>query len=211
MNSFEKELFLKGYTIGLRPPNMDDMLTSGWNTWYNKIETTRYNSHGVYPVSIEKEFEIIQDTLNRDDAILLAIHDLKSKKILGNISLQNIDHFNRRANLAITIGEPAPMSASVEAFGLITHHAFMRLNLERIEDGTHEKAINFVKMISIFGYQVDGISKRYFLKDNKWSDKVNFSIIRDDYVKFLKNNANNPLFSSHEELSKEIINSLKIK
>ena len=54
------------------------------------------------------------------------------------------------------------MSAGVEAFGLMTHHAFMKLNLERIEDGTHEKATNFVKMISIFGYQIEGVSKRYF-------------------------------------------------
>ena len=207
---FEKELFLKGYTIGLRPPNEDDMLKSGWHTWYNKIETTRYNSHGVYPVSIEKEYEIIHNNLKRDDAILLAIYDLKSTKILGNISLQNIDHFNRRANLAITIGEPAPMSASVEAFGLMTHHAFMRLNLERIEDGTHEEAENFVKMISIFGYKIDGISKRYFLKDNKWSNKINFSIIGDDYFKMLSKNSENVLLENHEALQKAMVNSLKL-
>ena len=79
---FEKELFLKGYTIGLRPPTMDDMLNSGWHTWYNNIETTRYNAHGIYPVSIEREFEIIQSILNKNDAILLAIHDIKTKKIL---------------------------------------------------------------------------------------------------------------------------------
>ena len=208
---FEKELFLTGYTIGLRPPDADDMLKSGWNTWYNNIETTRYNSHGIYPVSIEKEFEIIQSTLRRDDAILLAIHDLKTKKILGNICLQNIDHFNRRANLAITIGEPSPMSAGVEAFGLMTHHAFTKLNLERIEDGTHEKAINFVNMISIFGYQIEGISKRYFLKDDKWSDKINFSILKQDYLKYLKENDDNPLLSSHNDLLKEIVSSIKLK
>ena len=207
--TFKKELFLKGYTIGLRPPNEDDMLKSGWHTWYNKIETTRYNSHGVYPVSIEKEYEIIHNNLKRDDAILLAIYDLKSTKILGNISLQNIDHFNRRANLAITIGEPAPMSASVEAFGLMTHHAFMRLNLERIEDGTHEEAENFVKMISIFGYKIDGISKRYFLKDNKWSNKINFSIIRDDYFKMLSKNSENVLLENHAALQKAMVNALK--
>ena len=186
-----------------------DMLKSGWNTWYNKIETTRYNSHGVYPVSIEQEFEIIQNTLNQDNSILLAIHDLKSTKILGNICLQNIDHFNRRANLAITIGEPSPMTAGVEAFGLMTHHAFMRLNLERIEDGTHEKAMNFVKMVSIFGYQIDGISKRYFFKNDAWSDKINFSIIRPDYLRVLKENSDNPLMSDLATLQKQIVNSLK--
>ncbi len=205
----DKELFLKGHTIGLRPPNEDDMLKSGWHTWYNNLETTRYNSHGVYPVSIEKEFEIIQDSLNRDDVILLAIHNLKDNKILGNISLQNIDHFNRRCNLAITIGEPSSMSAGVEAFGLMTHHAFMRLNLERIEDGTHEKLLNFVKMISVFGYEIDGISKRYFLKDNIWSDKINFSLIRENYLKKLSEHDGNVLFSDYNDLKKSIVDSLK--
>lgn len=206
---FEKELFLKGYTIGLRPPNMDDMLKSGWHTWYNKIETTRYNSHGVYPVSIEKELQIIEDILSRDDAILLAIHDLKNEKIIGNICLQNIDHFNRRANLAITIGEPASMSAGVEAFGLMTNHAFMRLNLERIEDGTHEKAASFIKMISIFGYSIEGISKRYFFKDNSWSDKINFSVVREDYLDIINNSGGNALFDDCNSLNKLIINALK--
>ena len=205
----DKELFLKGHTIGLRAPNEDDMLKSGWHTWYNNIETTRYNSHGVYPVSIEKEFEIIQDSLNRDDVILLAIHNLKDNKILGNVSLQNIDHFNRRCNLAITIGEPSSISAGVEAFGLMTHHAFMRLNLERIEDGTHEKLLNFVKMVSVFGYEVDGISKRYFLKDNIWSDKINFSVIRENYLKKLYEHNGNILFSDYDDLKKSIVNSLK--
>jgi RimJ/RimL family protein N-acetyltransferase len=206
---FEKELFLKGYTIGLRPPNEDDMLKSGWHTWYNKIDTTRYNSHGVYPVSIEQELEIIKNTLNRNDSILLAIHDLKSEKILGNVCLQNIDHFNRRANLAMTIGEPSSMSAGIEAYGLMTHHAFMKLNLERIEDGTHEKALNFIKMISIFGYSIDGISKRYFLKDDKWSNKINFSIIREDYLKFIAENGGNVLLKDQATLQKAIVKSLK--
>ena len=205
----DKELFLKGHTIGLRAPNEDDMLKSGWHTWYNNIETTRYNSHGIFPVSIEKEFEIIQDSLNRDDVILLAIYNLKDNKILGNVSLQNIDHFNRRCNLAITIGEPSSMSAGVEAFGLMTHHAFMRLNLERIEDGTHEKLLNFVKMVSVFGYEIDGISKRYFLKDNIWSDKINFSVIRENYLKKLSEHNGNILFSDYSDLKKSIVNSLK--
>ena len=205
----DKELFLKGHTIGLRAPNQDDMLKSGWHTWYNDIKTTRYNSHGSYPVSIEKEFEIIQDSLDRDDVILLAIYDLKTEKILGNTSLQNIDHFNRRCNLAITIGEPASISAGVEAFGLMTHHAFMRLNLERIEEGTHEKLLNFVKMVSIFGYEIEGVSKRYFFKDNVWSDKINYSVIRDNYLKTLSQRNGNILFSDYGDLKKSIVNSLK--
>lgn len=103
------------------------------------------------------------------------------------------------------------MSAGVEAFGLMTHHTFTKLNLERIEDGTHEKAINFVNMISIFVYQIEGISKRYFLKDDKWSDKINFSILRQDYLKYLKENDDNPLLSSHNDLLKEIVSSIKLK
>ena len=53
--------------------------------------------------------------------------------------------------------------------------------------------------------------ERGFQYGEQAKDKINFSIIRDDYIKFLKNNSNDPLFSDHEALSKEIVHSLKIK
>ena len=205
----EKDIFLKGHTIGLRVPTEDDMLKSGWHTWYNDYETTRYNSHGVYPVSVEDEYKFIQETLNKNDAILLAIYDLKNNKLLGNACLQNINHFNRRCNLSVTIGEPASMSACIEVFGLLTEHAFMKLNLERIEEGTHEALLKLVKMLSVIGYEIEGVSKRYFLKDNVWSSKINYSVLKDDFLKLRSERDNKILFSDYNDLKRAIINSLK--
>ena len=56
------------------------------------------------------------------------------------------------------------MTAAIEAMGLMTHHAFMKLNLERIEEGTHESLLNFVKMLSIFGYKKKVLHAITFIK-----------------------------------------------
>ena len=66
-------------------------------------------------------------------------------------------------------------------------------------------------MISIFGYQIEGVSKRYFLKDDEWSDKINFSILKEDYLNFLKANDSKPLLANHDELLKKIVSCIKLK
>ena len=205
----KNDVFLRGHTIDLRIPSEEDMLNSGWHTWYNNLETTRHNSHGLYPVSAKQEYDIIQSIMEDENTILLSIYESKNNKIVGNTALQNIDHINRRCNLALTIGEAAPMSAGVEAWGLLLEHAFTRLNLERIEDGTHEGLRGFIIMLSILGVHIEGIAKNYFLKNYKWSDKINFAVLKDDFMSLRKERNGNILFDTLAELNKEIVRAVK--
>ena len=145
--------FLVGHSIELRVPSEDDIWNSNWHSWYNNIETTRHNSHGLYPISVQQEAEIIQNNMNRNDSIVCSVYDLNSAKLIGNVALQNIDLINRRCNIAITIGEPASFSVAVEAYGLLCTHAFMRLNLERISDGTHENLKEAKKNFEKYFYE----------------------------------------------------------
>ena len=49
----------------------------------------------------------------------------------------------------------------------------------------------------------------WFLKDNIWSDKINFSLIRENYLKKLSEHDGNVLFSDYNDLKKSIVDSLK--
>ncbi len=201
--------FLKGHTVELRIPSREDVAESNWFNWYNSDETTKYNQHGIYPITRDQEIKIVEGILNDKSNILLSIYEVKTSRLIGNIALQNIDHFNRRCKLAITIGEDHGMTAAIEAMGLMTHHAFMKLNLERIEEGTHESLLNFVKMLSIFGYKKEGIARNYFHKNNKWSNKIYYAVIRKDFLTALKERNNNLLFDTHSKLKKEMLETLK--
>jgi ribosomal-protein-alanine N-acetyltransferase len=205
----EEKPFLSGHSIYLRLPKKSDILEHDWNHWYNDYILTRYNSHGIYPVSKEREMKIVEEIQERTDTILLSIAEKNTHKLLGNISLQNIDLINRRCNIAITIGEDSPITTAIEAFGLMANHAFVRLNLNRIEDSTHEDLLKLVMMLEVIGFKVDGRGKEFFLKDGVWKDKIMFSLLAADFFNLKKLRNGDILFSSKDDLLTELKKVLK--
>lgn len=202
--------FLTGHTIELRVPFDSDVLEDNWHYWYNDIDITRHNSHGVFPVGRAEELQIVQTTMARHDTLLLAIVEKETQRLVGNAALQQIDLINRHCNIAITIGEKASISTGVEVYGLLVEHAFMRLNLHRIEDATHEKLLTFVRMLGVLGFKVEGRGQQYFLKDGVWSDKIYFSLLVDDFFRLRAERGGHILFSSHNELLSAIKNSVTL-
>lgn len=192
--------FLEGHTISLRVPCEDDIKINGWSDWYNDYQITRYNRHGVFPVSQNQEWKIVSSEMNNSSSILLAIYQKETEKLLGNICLQKIDLVNRTARLAVTIGVSASPTACVEAFGLMLNHAFMRLNLNRIYDGTHENLLNFVKSLGVFGYRIEGRGPEHYLKDGNTGDLIYYGILRKVFLEKLKLRHSKILFENKDEL-----------
>lgn len=208
MNS-TNNTFLVGHTIELRVPSEDDIRNSNWHSWYNDIGITGHNSHGVYPISVQQEAEIIQSNMNRSDSIVCSVYDLNTKKLVGNTALQNIDLIHRRCNIAITIGEQTSFSAAVEAYGLLCTHAFMRLNLERISGATHENLKKLVTMLSVVGFEEEGITEKWFLRDYHWYSKINFCVFREDFSSLQSLRSGKILFENKQELDRAIIEAVK--
>ena len=164
---------------------------------------------GVYPISVQQEAEIIQNNMNRNDSIVCSVYDLNTKKLLGNTALQNIDLIHRRCNITITIGEQTSFSAAVEAYGLLCTHAFMRLNLERISDATHENLKKLVTMLSVIGFQEEAIMEKWFLRDDKWYSKINYVVFREDFFSLQSLRSGKILFENKQELDRAIIEAVK--
>ena len=201
--------FLSGHTIELRVPKEQDVLENKWTNWYNSYDKTRFNSHGVYPLSPEEELEIVKSEMRNPSSILLAIYEKKTDRLVGNASLQNINHLYRHCNIALTIGESSPFTAGVETYGLLLEHAFMRLNLIRVHDATHEKLLDFVKMISVLGFEYEGRGKQYFIKDGKRSDAIFFAVLAENYFKLKEKRNGHVLYETKELLIEAIRNALK--
>ena len=208
--NFSNNTFLVGHSIELRVPSDDDIERSNWHSWYNNMETTRNNSHGIYPVSVRQEIDIVNNIMNQNNSILCSVYDLIHKKLIGNAALQNIDLINRHCNLAVTIGEQAPFTAAVEAFGLLSTHAFMRLNLERIADSTHENLKTLVTMLSVLGFKEEGVIEKWFLRDNNWYSKINFGLLRENFLELQSIRSGNILFENKQDLHRAIIDAVKI-
>ena len=199
----EKPILI-GHTIYLRNPLDEDVKEGNWHDWYNDMQITKYNRHGVFPITRENELEYINNNKNKKSNITLAIIEKNGDRLVGNISLYNIDLINRNCNLGLTIGEKSSISTGVEAFGLMADHAFNRLNLNRIEEGTHEKLEIFVKMLKSIGFKKDGVAKEYFLRNGVFSDKIMYSLLCRDFQKLKKDRQGAILFRKYDELLKEI-------
>jgi RimJ/RimL family protein N-acetyltransferase len=192
--------FLTGHTIELRVPVDADVMEDNWHIWYNDMDVTRHNVHGVFPLGRTAELRIVHEIMARRDTILLAIVEKDSQQLIGNVALQKIDLINRHCNIAITIGEKASISAGVEVFGLLVQHAFMRLNLHRIDEATHENLRTFVQMLGVLGFKIEGIGKDHYFKDGIWSDKIYYSILEEDFKALRKIRGGHIIFKTHEEL-----------
>ena len=201
--------FLKGHTISLKIPVADDVFSRGWTNWYNDQQVTRYNYNGIFPISQEEEWEIIKKEMQNPNSLLLSIYENETDRLIGNISLQEIDLINRNARLAITIGEPGPPTACVEAFGLMINHAFMRLNLNRILDATHEKLLNLVKSLAVFGFEVEGRGREHYIKDGHVYDIIYFGITYKAFLDKLKLRNGQLLFANKDELLGAIRDEMK--
>lgn len=201
--------FLSGHTVELRVPLDSDILVDNWHIWYNDQDVTRHNGHGIFPLGRLEELKIVHEIMARKNTLLLAIVEKHTQRLIGNAALQNIDLINRNCNLAITIGERSSITAGVEVFGLLVQHAFLRLNLNRINDATHEKLLTFVQMLGVFGFKIEGVGKQHYFKDGVWSDKIYFGLLEDDFSKLLQNRGGKIIFETHEELLNAVMITLK--
>ena len=61
--------FLIGHTIEMRVPLDSDVLNDNWHNWYNDFDTTRHNSHGIFPIDRTEELRIVHATMARRDTI----------------------------------------------------------------------------------------------------------------------------------------------
>jgi ribosomal-protein-alanine N-acetyltransferase len=199
------EAFLTGHTIYLRRPVEADVTEGNWHRWYNDQAVTRFNTHGVYPISREQELEYVRAALARPNTLLLVVCEKGTDRLLGNVALQNIDLINRKANIGLTLGEEAGLTTGVEAFGLICDHGFSRLNLNRIADGTHEKLEPFAHMIGVLGFEIEGRGRQDYMRDGRTYDQILFGCLAADFFRLKAERNGEILFASLDELSRAVI------
>ena len=121
----------------------EDVYTSNWASWFDDEETTFYMQQHYYPNSKEKQLAFFESEIkNNANKCQLGICPKGETTPIGMVSLQDIDHLNRKAEFSIIIGEKQQRrkQLSEEAMALILTHGFDSLNLRKIYSGTLIKA-----------------------------------------------------------------------
>lgn len=190
--------FLEGKHVYLRLPQEEDVLNGTWHTWFNDQATTEFTSHGIFPNTIEKQRKYFQEAIKDASKMVFLICDKKDDDIIGVRSLQNIDLINRKAEQAMVIGSKKHrmLIYAVEATALLIEHAFERLNLNKIYGGTHEKLLEWFKLLNIFfGFEIEGCLKQEFFAHGRYWDVFRYALFAETYYE-LKNSRNGKILGN---------------
>lgn len=174
----DKNPFLCDEDIYLRALNDED-INGNYSKWLNDPEITVYNSHGRFPMTIEKLREYVKIARTSNSMLVLAVVDTKSDKHIGNISLQSISWIDSNAEIAFLLGEKNWWGKGVmqKAGKLLINHGFNTLNLHRIHCGTSSENIGMQKLAEKLGMHKEGIRKEALFNNGKYHDIIEYGII----------------------------------
>jgi RimJ/RimL family protein N-acetyltransferase len=173
-----KDVFLRGETIFLRTLAEEDIY-GNYANWLNDPEITLYNSHGRFPMTVDKLRDFVRSAYASNASLVLAVCDTQSGSHIGNISLQAINWIDRNAEIAFLLGEKNYWGKGVmfEAGKLLIQHAFDALNLHRIHCGTSSDNIGMQKLAEKLGMNLEGIRKEAIFKNGNYYDIFEYGLL----------------------------------
>ena len=132
-----------------------------------------YSQLGRFPISDPKD----NDDKNLILGVVITV-GAKDKKLIGRVSLENIDYINRAAELKIFIfDEFRSKGYGKSVCELIISHGFTQLGLNRIYAGTLETNLGFQKLAMSLGFEQEGVRKSAVFKDGKFVDVIEYGLL----------------------------------
>lgn len=181
----KKSFFLKGKNVALRSLDESD-IDGPWFEWFNDPETCRFTGHARYPNSMPRMKEHLERVSTSNNIFAFAIVDISSGAHIGVISLQLLlQWIDRTAELAIVIGDPKATGKgySKEACELLIRHAFLELNLNRVECGTFMTNEPMKKLALSLGMKQEGVRRQQMFRNGEYQDIVEYGLLRQEFLK----------------------------
>lgn len=178
MTELKKETFIQGTKIYLRALDEND-ISGNYNLWLNDPEITRFNSHGRFPMTVDKIKEFVKASRQSNTSLVMAVVTTDGDIHVGNISLQSISWVDRNAEIAFLLGEKAFWGKGImqEAGKLLIAHGFKTLNLHRIHCGTSSENTGMQKLAEKLGMQQEGIRKEAIFNNGIYHDIIEYGIL----------------------------------
>jgi len=177
-----RPIFLESKNLFLSPLSKDDKLEN-YSRWINDQETTLFMGSGKFPLSIDALKDYINGFKNSRDGMLLGIFLKENLNHIGNVTLQDIEHTDRRAEIGIFIGEKEARGKgyATEVIKILAGHAFKKLNLNKLTSGIIEGNDSSKKVFMKAGFSVEGILREHFYLDGKYLDCIRMGLFKSEY------------------------------
>lgn len=177
-----RDIFIKGKKVYLKALTRDDVLHSNWYGWFNDEDLTATLQKHYLPNTKEIQLNYLDAIHTALNKMQLGICDIENKKLVGVISLNDIDFINSKAEISVVIGEKEGRNIAffIEACQLVLKHAFFTLNLNRIYGGSISKELVLL-MCRVLGFTQEGIGRSEVYKNGIYMDIHKYAILREEF------------------------------
>lgn len=172
---------LEGKRLYLSPISEED--ADLFATWLNDLDITRNLTISHVQLSYLKEKQILGEMIKRGDQVFsIVLND--NDRLIGNCSLNSIDHLDRKAELGIFIGDKNAWSKGYgqEAMQLLLDYGFNILNLHNIYlrvFSHNKKAIHSYERI---GFKHAGRLRETNIIGGKMHDELFMDILESEFT-----------------------------
>lgn len=161
------------------------------NIWRNDSDLISMLGSPYRFINIEVDYKWYDEYMsNRNTAVrCVIVKEISDEKILGIVSLVNINHVNRTAEFYLMIGEKENRGKGIGYFATteILKHAFLNLNLNRVELCVLEENMKARSLYKKAGFIEEGFKRQAVYKNGMYHNMIIMSILRNDYTQTNKN------------------------
>lgn len=178
--------FLDGKRLFLTPLAECDLEST--YRWFHDKEFVDLVGSYLQPTSMAKYREGFDKLLMSCDGksrVFLSIILKHSGAFIGNVSLDGIEQYERKASFGIFIGEEKHRRKGYgfEASRLLLRHAFEDMGLRRIEASSHSMNKGTPSLNERLGFVREGVARQQYFYGGRYVDSIKYGMLRQDYQK----------------------------
>jgi len=176
--------FLDGKRLFLTPLAECDLEST--YRWFHDKEFVDLVGSYLQPVSLAKfkdGFDKLLMSCDGKTRVFLSIILKSSGTYIGNISLDGIDPYERKAAFGLFIGDAINRRKGFgsEAARMLLRFAFEDMGLRRIEATSHGLNKGTPSLNEKLGFVKEGIARQQFFYGGRYVDSIKYGMLRQDY------------------------------
>jgi RimJ/RimL family protein N-acetyltransferase len=151
--------------------------------WYRDPEIARLTRYQTRPMTAAEVDRFFQSRLLAADALAYAIHERRTRRLIGLTTFSSLDPDNASVLFHITIGERDAWGKGygTEATELMLELAFARIGLHRVGLSVFSFNERAIRSYHKAGFRVEGRLREAIVRDGRYWDEVQMSILRHEW------------------------------
>lgn len=155
-----------------------------YHDWQNDMEVMKSTNLHLDLHTLEETKQFVTTIASQSNAKAYMIVHKRTERLVGIVSLINIDYKNRSAECIIDIGAKDMWKKGIgsSAIFLILELAFLELNLHRVYLQVFSFNKRAIKLYEKMGFIHEGSQRQALYRMVKWHDIIMMSILENEYI-----------------------------